>query len=149
MKIGSAGSVRLPKAVAFSLYSSESEPVSYSCLVSRMGDVRCSLELLITRSDSLSLSSYSSWLLVPACLVSRARDDAPGALRRRLGVDSCWTRSPVVTISSPIEEREEEDGWEDISTQESSSALMADAPAKGEGTYLRFAVFAEALQSMP
>lgn len=73
----------------------------------------------------------------------------PGALRRRLGVDSCWTRSPVVTISSPIEEREEEDGWEDISTQESSSALMADAPAKGEGTYLRFAVFAEALQSMP
>jgi hypothetical protein len=26
-----------------------------------------------------------------------------------------------VTISSPIEEREEEDGWEDISTQDSAS----------------------------
>lgn len=121
MRLVAVGSVRLPRAVAFSLYSSESDPASYSCLVSLMGDAAsCSFELVITRSDSLSLSSYSSWLLVPACLVSTAMTEVTGALRRRRGMASCWTRSPVVTISSPMEEREEEEGWEDISTQESS-----------------------------
>lgn len=29
-------------------------------------------------------------------------------LRRRTGL--CWTRSPVVTISSPIEDREDDEG---------------------------------------
>jgi hypothetical protein len=139
MKVGLAvvGSVRLPRAVAFSLYSSESEPASYSCLVSLMGKpARCSFELVITRSDSLSLSSYSSWLLVPVCLVSMVMYDVPGALRRRRGMASCWTRSPVVTISSPMEEREEEEGWEDISTQESDRWLIGKTVFSGWGAYM-------------
>ena len=139
MKMGlvAVGSVRLPRAVAFSLYSSESDPASYSCLVSLMGDAAsCSFELVITRSDSLSLSSYSSWLLVPACLVSTAMNEVTGALRRRRGMASCWTRNPVVTISSPMEEREEEEGWEDISTQESDRRLVEKAVVFGGGEYI-------------
>jgi hypothetical protein len=69
VKAGCPASVLLPKAVAFSSSSSESEPASYSgcetvdSLVVGMG-MTCSLELVITWSSSLSLSSYSSWLLV-------------------------------------------------------------------------------------
>jgi hypothetical protein len=44
------------------------------------------------------------------------------ATRRRPRVfGSCWTRRPVVTISSPTEDREEEEGWEDISTHDSAT----------------------------
>lgn len=81
-------------------------------------------EEVMTRSDSLSLSSYSSWLLVQPMLEERAimcsADGAPGLatlLRRCRG--SCCTRSPVVTISSFADDSEEDEGCELISTHES------------------------------
>lgn len=85
-------------------------------------------EDVMTRSDSLSLSSYSSWLLVPSASEARvvmcSVEGAPGLttlLRLRLGV--CCTRKPVVTTSSLAEDKEEEDGWELISTHESAERL--------------------------
>lgn len=45
--------------------------------------------------------------------------DGPTTLRRLLVLGSCCTRRPVVTISSPIEDREDEEGCEAISTQDS------------------------------
>jgi hypothetical protein len=113
-------SVRLPSAVAFSSSSSESEPASYSTLGILLAGTICSFELVMTRSSSLSLSSYSSWLLVLVCRASRLMCDGPATLRRLRELGSCCTRRPVVTISSPIEEREDEDGCEAISTQDSS-----------------------------
>lgn len=115
------GSVRLPSAVAFSSSSeSESDSASYSGLVSVIwvDCAMCSFELVMTWSSSLSLSSYSSWLLVPVCKGC----EAPGCALLRLRVSDTWcTRRPVVTISSPREDSEEEDGCEDISTHDSSS----------------------------
>ncbi len=114
------GSVRRPKAVACSSSSSESEPLSYGDGPGRVAaETICSLLLVMTPSSSLSLSlsSYSSWLLVLACLASR--------MLREVVAFCCWRRrrweirSPVVTTSSPTEDREEEDGWEEISTQDS------------------------------
>lgn len=89
-----------------------------------------SFEDVMTLSDSLSLSSYSSWLLVPpilgALLVMFKWVGAVGRNRRlRRAFESCCTRRPVVTISSAIEESEEEDGWEEISIQESTVKLSA------------------------
>jgi hypothetical protein len=68
---------------------------------------------------------------VLVCRASRLRcDGAPGCTRRRLRVlESCRTRRPVVTISSPIEEREDEEGWEEISTQDSRA--VSKLPKKG------------------
>jgi hypothetical protein len=121
-----AGSVRLPRAVAFSSSSSE-DSASYCW----DGDIRVggiiSFEELRTRSSSLSLSSYSSWLLVLVCLAARPICEGAWTRRRLRVLESCATRRPVVTISSPIEESEEEEGWEDISTQDS------DRLALGEG----------------
>jgi len=74
-------------------------------------------------SDSLSLSSYSSWLLPPAleargpiwmCIGPFCRS----RLRRR-ALESCWTRKPVVMISSFADDKEEDEGCDDSSTQES------------------------------
>lgn len=94
----------------------------------------CSFELVITWSSSLSLSlsSYSSWLLVPVCLVSSPMGDgAPGCiLRLRRVFESFCTRRPVVTISSPIEDREDEEGCDDISTQDSSLRNRWGIPAE-------------------
>lgn len=42
----------------------------------------------------------------------------------------CWTCRPVVTISS-VEEREEEDGWEVISTQDSGGVSYCQGGGKG------------------
>ena len=63
MKAGSPASVLLPKAVAFSSSSSESDPASYSgreTVDNLVGGRICSFELVMTWSSSLSLSSYSS-----------------------------------------------------------------------------------------
>lgn len=118
MKAGPA-SVRLPNAVAFSSSSSESDPASYSGRDRLLTGIICSFELVMTWSSSLSLSSYSSWLLVLVCLGSRMTCTGPRTALRLRARGSCWTRRPVVTISSPIELNEEEDGWEEISTQDS------------------------------
>jgi hypothetical protein len=58
---------------------------------------------------------------VLVCLFAKAMcGGKPAGMRRRLRVlGSCCTRSPVVTISSPMEDRDEDDGWEEISTQDS------------------------------
>lgn len=102
----------IPRAVAFSSSSSssDSEPPSYGCRSGggrRVGEI-FSLELLKTWSSSLSVSSYSSWLLVPSFRAARASCDGRLApLRRRR---SFCTRRPVVTISSPMDESEDDDG---------------------------------------
>lgn len=79
-----------------------------------------SFEEVMTRSDSLSLSSYSSWLLPPPALVALypvpiTNWPVVRARRRRCKLESCWTRRPVVMISLSAEEREEEDCREAIS----------------------------------
>lgn len=76
-----------------------------------------------TRSDSLSLSSYSSWLLPPPALAARYPVPMTNwpvlrARRRRWRLESCWTRRPVVMISSLVEEREDEEGPDAISIHE-------------------------------
>lgn len=74
-------------------------------------------------SDSLSLSSYSSWLLPPRLrsrgAVYRWSMVARRCRRRRRVLESCWTRSPSVMISSAIDDSEEEDGWEETSIHDS------------------------------
>jgi hypothetical protein len=114
-------SVRLPKAVPFPSSSSSSDSASYiSCADTLTGGEICSVEIVITGSSSLSLSSYSSWLLVLLCLFPNVVCDGPAARLRRRGLGACDTRNPVVTISSPIEESDDEDGSDDISTQDSA-----------------------------
>lgn len=135
MKTGSL--VRTPRAVEF---SSSSSPSSSALLDDVSSDAKeagtglmpselilgsiASLELVMMRSDSLSLSSYSSWLL-PAAL--RLRIGAPGGsgpfrLDRRLR-RPCWSkrsRRAFGSVSSAAaEDKEEEEGWEDISIQDS------------------------------
>lgn len=46
--------------------------------------------------------------------------DGPGTRRLLRELGSCCTRKPVVTISSPMEDKEEEDCCEDISTHDSA-----------------------------
>ncbi len=127
-----------PRAVASSS-SSESElmagPMAVCCAASRgLGASMFSAELVITWSSSLSVSSYSSWLLVCPCAAEwaaiRLDCDEPAAWcgccfckrRFRLG-PRAWlpTRRPVVIISSPMDEREDDDGWDAISTHDSAS----------------------------
>ena len=55
------------------------------------------------------------------------------ATRRLLCELECCTRRPVVTISSPIEEREEEDGCEAISTHDSEVLRLDSFAWLGEG----------------
>ena len=115
-----------PKAVKLS--SSSDWDVAGAILWSPLCAIS-SLELLKTRSDSLSLSSYSSWLL-PAALLGRAGTVVPRVISRCkprrwccLGrLECCRTCRPVVTmlLSPPAEDREEEDGWDVMSTQEST-----------------------------
>ena len=74
------------------------------------------------RSDSLSLSSYSSWLL-PAVLKVRGGptygEDTLLLKRRRRRAFAC-TRRPVVTTSSvAAEDSEDEEGCDDTSIQDS------------------------------
>jgi hypothetical protein len=104
-----------------------------SCVICSRGEIRpkdgmFSLELVRSRSsEEDSDSSYSSWLLVlrwrATCEIRDA--DAAGCRRlRRIFWD--WTRRPVVITSLSIEDREEEDGWEEISTQDSAwGSLLA------------------------
>lgn len=88
-------------------------------------------EEVMTRSDSLSLSSYSSWLLTPPALDVRATvcrlEGAPGrATLLRRGRGSCCTRKPVVTISSLFaDDSEEDEGCELISIHESEAKKLA------------------------
>jgi hypothetical protein len=94
-----------------------------SCL--RGDGPRPSFEDVITLSDSLSLSSYSSWLLFsPAfetlCPVATENCPPPRArLGRLCRFESCWTVRPVVMISSATDDREAEDGQDPISTHDS------------------------------
>ena len=78
----------------------------------------------MTLSDSLSLSSYSSWLLLPPpTLVTRWPVPIWNPPRGRLCLlcrfESCWTVSPVVMISSAAEDSEDEDGSDVRSIQDS------------------------------
>ncbi len=125
-----------PRAVAFSSSSSsssrgledapsEADEVCVTGLMSSRERVSMfSFELVMMRSDSLSLSSYSSWLLVPVALKRRmGSPGGRGSLRskRRL-LRPCWstcTRIPFRSRSSAAEEREEDEGWEAISIQDS------------------------------
>lgn len=54
------------------------------------------------------------------CRASKVIGNGPGPRRLLRELGSCWTRRPVVTISSPMEDKEEEEGCEDISTQDST-----------------------------
>lgn len=103
-----------------------------SCL--RGESPTCSFEEVITLSDSLSLSSYSSWLLLPppARWLTPVWKRPP---RSRLFLlyrfESCWTVRPVVTISSVAEDREDEDGLELRSIQDSRATMLACGQSKG------------------
>lgn len=80
--------VLLPNAVAFSSSSSSEEaPCISGCgiLKRRVAGVTRSFDRAMTWSSSLSLSSYSSWLLLVVCLLSIfIRDGTPPCTRRRL-----------------------------------------------------------------
>jgi hypothetical protein len=93
----------------------------------------CSVDIANTGSSSLSLSSYSSWLLVLLCLFPNVVCDGPAARLRRRGLGACDTRNPVVTISSPMEESDDEDGSEDISTQDSARWMLGSFLGSGFG----------------
>lgn len=117
--VNTRSSLTRPRAVEFSSSSSsESAPSEASDVVRRITGFgwleMSSFELFMTRSDSLSLSSYSSWLL-PAVLIRREGMLPEGRFcvrrRRRIVLESCWTRRPVVTTSSAAaEESEDDDG---------------------------------------
>lgn len=98
-----------------------------------------SFEDVMTRSDSLSLSSYSSWLLPPPPLVARypvPMTNWPVLRARRLllcTLESCCTLRPVVMISSAAEESDDDDGLESISTHDSSDCCCDDIDRKGAG----------------
>lgn len=74
-------------------------------------------------SSSLSLSSYSSWLLLaPDEVACRLSCERPRCDKRRLrrAWEACRTRRPVVTISSVlVEERDEDEGCDESSIQDS------------------------------
>lgn len=136
MKTGSL--VRTPSAVEFSSLSSPSsssallEDVSADASEAGAGLMPSelvlrsipSLELFMKRSDSLSLSSYSSWLL-PAAL--RLRIGAPGGrgpflFKRRLRRPSGPKRSRRAfgfVSSAAAEDKDEEEGCEETSIQDS------------------------------
>ena len=81
----------------------------------------------MTRSDSLSLSSYSSWLLLPpvaaVILCPVPMENWPPPRERLFGrlcsVESCCTVRPVVMISSFTEDREVDEGPDAISIHDS------------------------------
>ncbi len=53
---------------------------------------------------------------------------APGyILLLRLILGSDWTRRPVVTISSPIDDKDDDEGCDDISTHDSVQEKLVDA----------------------
>jgi hypothetical protein len=131
-----------PRAVAFPS-SSLSESVSTTadaltavCWRSRFAEgCIASVELVMTRSSSLSDSSYSSWLLVaPPCDAGWPTIKEPGmgcCCRDRLrlgGYKLLPTLNPVVTISSPIDDNDDDDGCEDTSTQDSEFADISSWP---------------------
>jgi len=113
-----------------------------SCL--RGESPTCSFEEVITLSDSLSLSSYSSWLLLPppARWLTPVWKRPP---RSRLFLlykfESCWTVRPVVTISSVAEDREDEDGLELRSIQDSSECCLDSDDVGCEGAMFGFRVY--------
>lgn len=100
-----------------------------------------SFELVRTRSsEEDSDSSYSSWLLVLCWATTWEMRDTPGGPcrrpRRKL-VD--WTRNPAVTISLSMEDKDEDDGWDDISTQDSVGTQVSNGLPRKSGpknTYL-------------
>ena len=108
-----------------------------SCLICCLGETRpkegiFSFELVRTRSsDEDSDSSYSSWLLVLRWAASWVMRDAPaGPCRRpRRKLEDC-TRNPAVTISLSMEDKDEDDGWDDISTQDSVRPQVSNEPPK-------------------
>ena len=131
-----------PRAVAFSSPSlSESvsiaEPLGGSCW-RRWFAAGCiaSVELVMTRSSSLSVSSYSSWLLVaPLWLAGWPTINEAGMGRccccdrlRLGGYELLPTLRPVVTMSSPMDDRDDDDGCEATSTQDSEFAGISLRP---------------------
>lgn len=115
-----------PRAVAFSSSSSSSSlsagmpgRIAVCWRGMLMAGETCSVELPSVWSSSLlSVSSYSSWLLVPACAAAWLTMYVDGmwfwcicCSRLRLGgYELLPTRRPVVTISSPMDDREDDDG---------------------------------------
>lgn len=85
-----------------------------------------SFEDVMTRSDSLSLSSYSSWLLFPPAVVILCpvpiENWPPPRERlfcRLCSVESCCTVRPVVIISSFTEDKDVDEGPDAISIHDS------------------------------
>lgn len=120
--------VPIPSAVAFSSQSSES--VS-GCVIRRDGVdgmLSFSPELVRKWSSSLSVSSYSSWLLEAAAPTAAAGSASRWLLllagRRWLCASRrCRepTLRPVVMTSSPMDESDDDDGCDDISTHDSNA----------------------------
>lgn len=129
MKAGST--VATPRAVAFSSSSSWSSPCSDAEETGADGLTpseeccsKASFELVIIRSDSLSLSSYSSWLL-PVVLVDRIcgpwGSDTVLVKRRLLRGSCCGRKAGGTTSSVAADEREDEEGREATSIQDSAN----------------------------
>ena len=123
--------VRIPNAVEASSSSSSSSSTAVEPRNPSVGEGRSasrgksSLELPIALSDS-SLSSYSSWLLSCAFVDEGGESMAPVVRscncrrrRRRRAEGSCWPWVSRAAVSSPVDESDEEEGWEAISIQES------------------------------
>lgn len=130
----------MPSAVPSSSSSSSSSDGGgkcISCLICCLGETcpkegMCSFELVRTRSsEEDSDSSYSSWLLVLRWAASWEMRDAPaGPCRRpRRKLDDC-TRNPAVTISLSMEDKDEDDGWDDISTHDSVGTRVSNEPSE-------------------
>ena len=94
------------------------------------GETRFSVELVRTGSSSLSVSSYSSWLLVPVAGETKVLVRLSGAdtatrdtawcsiLLRRAGAEAGSWRL-VMAESSAMEDRDEDDGCDEMSTHDS------------------------------
>ena len=102
----------------------------------------------MTRSSSLSVSSYSSWLLVaPPCVEGWPTIKEAGIgcccccetcdRLRRGGYEVLPTLSPVVTISSPMLDKDEDEGCDATSTQDSG---VSEISPWGDGAPDRFVV---------
>lgn len=122
---GAATPSAVPSSSSSSSSSDEGDGKWMSCVMCRRGEMRpvgmFSVELVSRPSSQEEEdSSYSSWLLVLCWRAAWGMREVEEVGRRRVR-RMCWDwmRRPVVMTSLSMEEREEEEGCEEISTQDS------------------------------